>query len=64
MKSEPLFLPKGSIRAILAIVSTTFVCTALFFSISIPEWFIVVWSGIVGLYFAGRSNFNEQKKDE
>jgi hypothetical protein len=64
MKKQPLNLPKGSVRAILAIITTTFVCTALFFSQPLPEYFVVIWSGIVGLYFAGRSNFAEEKIDE
>ncbi len=64
MKNEPLFLPKGSIRAILAIITTTFIFTTIFFSIQLPEYIVVTWSGIIGLYFGGRSNFSNTKKDE
>lgn len=64
MKNQPLFLPKGSVRAVLALVTTTFVCTALFYKIDLPQYFVVTWAGIVGFYFAGRLNFQEQKKDE
>jgi len=56
MKNEPLFLPRGSVRAIIALITTTFVCTALFYKIDLPEFFVVTWAGIVGWYFAGRNN--------
>lgn len=64
MKNEPLFLPKGSVRAILAIIMTTFVCTALFFSVALPEYIVIIWSGIIGLYFGGRSEFSKTKINE
>jgi len=62
--NEPLFLPKGSIRGIIALITTTFVCTALFYKIALPEWFIVTWAGIIGFYFAGRMDFNNKKTEE
>lgn len=66
MKNEPLYLPKGSIRAILAIIVTTFVCTALYYKIDLPEWFVITWAGIVGLYFGNRQNANgsNQKNEQ
>ncbi|EKE18782.1 MAG: hypothetical protein ACD_9C00239G0002 [uncultured bacterium] len=64
MKSEPLFLPKGSIRAILAIFMTGTICTALFFQIPLPEFYVVAWSGTIGLYFGGRLDFKNIKTDE
>lgn len=60
MKTEPLFLPKGSVRAIIALVMTTFVCTSLFYQIALPEYIVVVWSGTVGYYFAGRLTSNDK----
>ena len=56
--NQPLFLPKGSVRAILAIVTTTFVCTSLFYGVALPEWFVVTWAGIVGFYFIDKKHFN------
>ncbi len=64
MSNEPLFLPKGSVQAILALTTTTFIFTALFFKIALPEYVVVTWAGMIGLYFGNRGNTNQEKKNE
>ena len=64
MKNEPLYLPKGSIRAILIIALTTFICTSIFFRIPIPEQVIVIWAGAIGWYFGMKVNEQKQKNGD
>lgn len=64
MQNEPLFLAKGSIRAILTLMLTAFVISCVLFKVIIPETIFVIWAGAVGLYFGSRMNFNEQEENE
>lgn len=58
---QPLFLPKGSIRAILALGMTGWLLVCLWHGISVDEKYIIIWSGVIGWYFASKSNTTEIK---
>jgi hypothetical protein len=62
MKDQPLYMPKGSVRAILTLIITIFICVAFFLKIALPEYIVVAWSGLIGWYFAGRTTADS--KDE
>jgi len=61
LKNEPLFLPKGSVRAILVLILTGFICACVWYQIPVSESIIILWAGCVGWYFGGR--LNEIKKE-
>ena len=58
----PLFLPKGSVRAVLALGTTLFVVTALWMGKTVPDAFWAAWGSIVTFYYQGR--FQESRKDK
>lgn len=62
--NQPLFLPKGSIRAILALGMTGWFLACLWHKIVIEPQYITIWAGILGWYFGGRSDFNTKKPEE
>ncbi len=64
-KNEPLFLPKGSVRAILILVTTGFLLASIWYQKPISEFVISIWAGMIGWYFGGKldeikNNNNEQ----
>ncbi|HDJ37606.1 MAG TPA: hypothetical protein ENF24_00220 [Methanosarcinales archaeon] len=51
-RNQPLGLPKGSVRAIIALVAITTACyLALTGATDIPDWLNTIVSVIVGFYF-------------
>jgi len=61
MSGQPLFLPKGSIRAILAMV-TVFVWLALeWHQVEVSKQFYALLGYIIASYFAGRNNDGERE---
>jgi hypothetical protein len=59
--TQPLALPKGSIRAIIALLV---LCSALYCyinQITVTETFDMLIVTVVTLYFGGRMNFTEKK---
>ena len=51
-RNQPLGLPKGSVRAIIALVAIATACyLALMGMTDIPEWLNTILSVIVGFYF-------------
>lgn len=56
MINQPLFLPKGSVRAVLIIFLTTWITLMFWFSKSIPESVLVLWASAFGWYFGGKNN--------
>lgn len=63
MKNEPLFLPKGSVRAILILVITGWLLASIWFQKQVPESVIILWSGIIGWYFGGKIDDLKNKQD-
>jgi len=61
-KNNPLWLPKGSVRAILAILSLLMANNMIESSGEVPDWLVAVISAIVTFYFTGRA-MNGSKKE-
>lgn len=57
-KTKPLWLPEGSIRAILALGIVALVSTLVFVQIPVPDW-LVLWAGLIL-----QSYFNHRDKVE
>jgi len=64
MINEPLFLPKGSVRAILILVLTGWILAMIQNEIIVPEIVIVIWSGAIGWYFGGKFDDLKNKENE
>lgn len=56
MKNQPLYLAKGSIRAILILILTIAIIYFLWQNIEVKESIITLWATAFGWYFGGRSN--------
>jgi len=54
MNDEPLFLPKGSVRAIVALGLTGGAIYGLVTGNAVPEWYIAAVGSVTGYYFATR----------
>jgi len=54
MKNQPLFLPKGSIRAILILLMTGWILAMITYKIEVPEIVLTIWAGSIGWYFGGK----------
>jgi hypothetical protein len=52
---QPLFLPAGSVRAIIAVGLLVFCGVLVTQGIVIPEWFSSITSMSVAFYFGGRA---------
>jgi len=50
-----LYLPEGSVRAILALTLTGLCGVLLVRGILVPEWFIALTAGVFGYYFGGKN---------
>jgi len=61
MKNQPLFLPKGSVRAILILILTGFLIASIWYQKIVPEQIIVIWAGAIGWYFGGKFDDLKQK---
>ena len=59
MKDSPLGLPKGSVRAMLAITITISSIIALFMRPEIVDKMIPVLMGVLAFYFGNRSDFGK-----
>lgn len=58
-KSQPLWLPKGSVRAILAIVLVGAGVVAAFALPGVPEWFPPLVAMVVTAYFVQRASASQ-----
>uniref|UniRef100_A0A6M3Y6I9 Uncharacterized protein n=1 Tax=viral metagenome TaxID=1070528 RepID=A0A6M3Y6I9_9ZZZZ len=65
MNNQPLWLPKGSVRAILAILIASTACLMAWYSKPMPEWFSWAVRLILIAYFAQKylDKFAENKKE-
>jgi hypothetical protein len=63
MREKALFLPKGSIRAILILVMTGWLLASLWYNKLVPESIIILWAGCIGWYFGGKVDELKNKKD-
>lgn len=64
MKNEPLYLPKGSVRAIIILIITNFLMFSVWFEKTPPEIIIVSWVGMVGWYFGGKIDDFKSKENQ
>jgi hypothetical protein len=62
--AQPLFLPKGSIRAILILIITGWILASIWYEKNVPETIIILWSGAIGWYFGGRIDELKKKQNE
>lgn len=54
MIKQPIYLPKGSVRAIILILLTLFIFLNTWFNKETPEIILTIWAGTIGLYFGIR----------
>jgi hypothetical protein len=54
MRDQPLGLPEGSVRAIIAIGLTVAIIVAIFVGVQVPDVVFGFMAAIVGFYFASR----------
>lgn len=54
MTEEPLWMPKGSVRAIVALGVTGGAIYSLVAGLTVPEWYIAAVGGVTAYYFATR----------
>jgi type IV secretory pathway VirB2 component (pilin) len=59
MKDEPLGLPRGSVRALIALIFVITACACAILGKETPEWIINALLLIVGFYFGTRRIGNE-----
>lgn len=64
LKNNSLFLPIGSIRAILILIITGFILASIWYQKEVSRDIIIIWSGCIGWYFASKANQDENKKNE
>ncbi|MBA7579639.1 hypothetical protein ES708_21510 [subsurface metagenome] len=57
---NPLNLPPGSVRAIIALLLTVSIIVAMFLSVAIPKEIVGMVLAIVAFYFAHRANNTEK----
>jgi len=62
--TQPLSLPKGSIRAIFLIIFSLYIFISLFLEKAILEHVLDFWIALVSFYFGLRSEFGNTKKNE
>ncbi len=55
-KSQPLWLPAGSVRALMTMGALVIAAILLIASIDIPVWFVGLITLVVNSYFNERSN--------
>jgi len=51
----PLYLPRGSVRAILALASVFATIIMIFLRIEVPEWWYAIVASICAYYFGQRA---------
>lgn len=52
---NPLWLPEGSIRAIIAIIAMLGALILMYSTGELPEWLMTMMATIIGYYFATRA---------
>ncbi|MBA7579058.1 hypothetical protein ES708_20924 [subsurface metagenome] len=57
---NPLNLPAGSIRAIIALMLTAAIIVAMFINVVVPDIVLGFLGAIIGFYFAHRANNTEK----
>lgn len=62
--AEPLFLPRGSVRALITLILTVVVLTSYIFKekIQLPEEILMMWFGAVGYYIGFRTDNSKSKE--
>lgn len=61
-KKCPLYLPEGSVRAILVLKCTVIILILTVKGAEIPNPFFTVWAGMIAFYFGAR--YLEEKKQK
>ncbi|MBA7587598.1 hypothetical protein ES708_29629 [subsurface metagenome] len=57
---NPLNLPPGSIRAIIALMLTAAIIVAMFVNVVVPDVVFGFLGAVIGFYFAHRANNTEK----
>ena len=58
--NQPLWLPEGSVRAIIALSLVFALIYLMVTKAEVPEWITPVITALIGFYFAGRENRAER----
>lgn len=61
---QPLFLPKGSVRAILILTLTGWLLASIWYQKVVDEKVILIWAGAIGWYFGGKVDDLKNKPNE
>ena len=51
---NPLWLPKGSVRSILALLTVIAAIVLMIIQSNVPEWFIAIVGSVITHYFVSR----------
>ena len=62
-KKHALWMPEGSVRALLALIAVVGGVVSLFVGIKVPEWLIAVISGAIAYYFGAHKPIGEAKNN-
>lgn len=57
---NPLFLPAGSVRAIIALTAIIAVIVFVCFKIPIPDWYAVIAGSVIAYYFGNHTPIKPQ----
>jgi hypothetical protein len=52
--NEPLWMPRGSVRAIVALMLVATVCAAAILQRGVPDWLIAIVGSVVTFYYTKR----------
>lgn len=56
MNKEPLGLPRGSVRSIIALTFLAFLGVYVWRNLTPPDWFLALVGSIMGYYFGVRNS--------
>lgn len=52
---QPLWMPRGSVRAIIALLDTAGALAMIANGIAVPEWYTTQLATVIAFYFAGKN---------
>ena len=55
-RPPPLWLPAGSVRALIALLIVVTTCGLIFMEVPIPDWFLLTFTGTIAGYYSMRTN--------
>jgi len=63
MENQPLGMPKGSVRALIALAVVSTVMYLVTFQVNIPDQFWTIAIAVIAFYFGTRTNTNADITD-